>query len=112
MIPDARKWKGKKPSPSSPEYFRRDTQKEREQKAAKRETKEKLHQLERENLQEEIIKDQEKSRPERERKKEVTEAQEHHGDAKEFEEKMRLREEERQAAIGQSGPEAEDEKKG
>ena len=112
MVSDERKWKGKRPSQSSPEYFRRDTKKEREKKAAKKEAKESLQKLERKNLQEEIARDQEKSRPERERKKEISEAQEHHGSAKDFSEKMLRREEVRQAAIEQSEPETKDEKKG
>ena len=112
MTSGNRKRKGKAPSSSSPEYFRRDTKKEREKKAAKQETKERLQKLERENLQKEITKDQEKSRPEKERRREIAEAKESHGDAKEFTEKMRIREKKRQAAIKQGGPESKDEKKG
>jgi hypothetical protein len=103
---DFKHLKGKEPSPSSPDYFQVDKKMEREKLAKEAQKNQKRELL---RLQVELTKgkqeEEAKSRPVKEKRQEVASAKEDAGSAKEFSEKMGKREEERQAAKKQGGPE-------
>ncbi len=108
---DSKRWPKEKASTSSPDYFRQDKESQRQKQVREATKDEKLARL---KLQVQVEQQQKeaaekKTGPAKEEQQEVMEAGEKTGSAKEFLERERKREEARQEAMKQGGPEAESE---